>query len=89
MTVRCPPCRSHPCKYTSFNKHVGELKPNQVYIDANWLYVNHETKWNVYNISDFVGDETLPFIDINGNILYIRPHDLDMCNRCVKGHYHP
>ena len=66
-----------------------ELKPNQVYMIMNWMYINQGTRWNVYDVHAFGVDETLPFIDINGNVLYIRPHDLSMSNRGVKEHYHP
>ena len=89
MTVKCPPMKAHPCKKWIDSQFIQHTLPDDVaYIDCNWLYVNMEQHYNVYNICDFVGDETLPFIDVDGHECNIRPHDLDMCNRLVKGHYH-
>ena len=90
--VKCPPMKAHPCKKwielidSQIIHHT--LCDNVAYIDCIWLYVKCTDGWRVYNICDFVGDETLPFIDSDGHECNIRPHDLDICNRLVKGHYH-
>lgn len=97
-TVRCPPMTAHPCliwnEWVYENNEckcviVHKLKQDMYYIDVNWLYVNMDQHYNVYNICKFTRNETLPFIDEEGKVLYAKPSEVDYDNRLVKGHYHP